>query len=115
MKKLKNKIAIITGGSRGMGQAYCERFCEEGAKVALVFFNHANAASEVVEDISKKGGEIKAFQCDVSNLEMVESTFNTILSKWKHLDVLFNNAGIGNLSNSIDNLSSKHAEVSWYI
>ena len=41
--KEKNKIAIITGGTRGMGRAYCERFCEEGATVALVFFNNVKS------------------------------------------------------------------------
>ncbi len=94
MKKLKNKIAIVTGGSRGMGKAYCERFCEEGAKVALVFFNHANAASEVVADISKKGGEIKAFQCDVTKFDEINKMVFAVVQEFGGVDILINNAGV---------------------
>ena len=97
---MKNKTIIITGAGSGIGKATAELFLKNNYSVALIGRNLKN-----LEKVAALSNKAKAFQCDVSNLEMVESTFNTILSKWKHLDVLFNNAGIGNLSNSIDKIS----------
>ena len=98
---MKNKTIIITGAGSGIGKATAELFLKNNYSVALIGRNLKN-----LEKVAALSNKAKAFQCDVSNLEMVESTFNTILSKWKHLDVLFNNAGIGNLSNSIDKSKS---------
>ena len=94
---MQNKTIIITGAGSGIGKATAELFLKNNYSVALIGRNLKN-----LEKVAALSNKAKAFQCDVSNLEMVESTFNTILSKWKHLDVLFNNAGIGSPPASVD-------------
>ena len=97
---MQNKTIIITGAGSGIGKATAELFLKNNYNVALIGRNLKN-----LEKVAASSNKARAFQCDVSNIEMVESTFKTILSKWEHLDVLFNNAGIGNLSNTIDKIS----------
>lgn len=94
MGRLDNKIAIVTGGSRGMGRCYCERFAEEGAKVALIYRSQTDAANEVTTRIAADGGTAKAFQCDVTSLRQIESTFEKIAEDLGGIDILVNNAGI---------------------
>ena len=97
---MQNKTIIITGAGSGIGKATAELFLKNNYNVALIGRNLKN-----LEKVAASSNKARAFQCDVSKIEMVESTFKTILSKWEHLDVLFNNAGIGNLSNTIDKIS----------
>ena len=63
--RLKDKIAIVTGGGRGMGAAYCVAMAREGAKVIVNYVGNAKAAEAVVSRIRKDGGEAVAFQADV--------------------------------------------------
>ncbi len=92
--KLKNKIALITGASRGIGRSTALLFAKEGAKVAVNYFSSENEAKSVVEEIKKIGSEAIAIKCDVSNEEQVKSMVNQVLSKFGSLDILVNNAGI---------------------
>lgn len=92
--KLKNKIALITGASGGIGKATALLFAKEGAKVAVNYFSSENEAKSVVEEIKKIGSEAIAIKCDVSSEEQVISMVNQVLSKFGSIDILVNNAGI---------------------
>lgn len=90
---LQGKVAIVTGGGRGLGQAICQMLSEAGA-IAIVADIQKDLAEKVSQDIQQEGGKAKAFQLDVSNAEQVESAIGQIVNQYGHLDILINNAGI---------------------
>ncbi|MSR80434.1 MAG: 3-oxoacyl-ACP reductase FabG [Gemmataceae bacterium] len=92
--RLKDKVAVITGASRGIGRGIAELFAAEGAKIAAVYRGSQAAAEEMVAGITAKGGVAKAFQADVSDLAQVKALFETIESEVGPVDILVNNAGI---------------------
>jgi len=94
MGRLDKKVAIVTGGSRGMGRAYCERFATEGALVALIYHSNNAAADDVLRTIDDNGGTAKAYQCDVTDIKQIEATFNEVGRYFGGIDILINNAGI---------------------
>lgn len=94
MGRLDGKVAIVTGGSRGMGRSYCERFAEEGAKVALIYRSNDEAAENVVTTIADKGGSSKSYRCDVTSPKEIDDTFAKIAKDFGGIDILVNNAGI---------------------
>lgn len=89
------KVAIITGASRGIGAATAKLFAEYGAKVVVNYANNTKAAQEVVESIRAKGGESIAIQADVRNQDEMDSLVNETISHFGKVDVLVNNAAIG--------------------
>ena len=94
MGRLEGKVAIVTGGSRGMGRCYCERFAEEGAKVALIYHSNDEAAEDVTKTIAANGGTSKAYRCDVTAPQQIDDTFGNIAKDFGGIDILVNNAGI---------------------
>jgi 3-oxoacyl-[acyl-carrier protein] reductase len=94
MNLLQDKVAIVTGASRGIGRAIALALASEGAKVAVNYASSSDAADAVVTEIKGKGGEALALQADVAQVEQVESLFKTVLDQWGRIDVLVNNAGI---------------------
>ncbi|HEY9604377.1 MAG TPA: SDR family oxidoreductase [Allocoleopsis sp.] len=90
---LQGKIAIVTGGGRGLGQAICQMLGEAGA-IAIVADIQNDLAEKVSQDIQQDGGKAQALQLDVSNAEQVESALGQIVNQYGHLDILINNAGI---------------------
>lgn len=90
---LQGKIAIVTGGGRGLGQAICQMLSEAGA-IAIVADIQKHLAEKVSQDIQREGGKAQALQLDVSNAEQVESAIGQIVNQYGHLDILINNAGI---------------------
>jgi 3-oxoacyl-[acyl-carrier protein] reductase len=91
---LEGRVALVTGGSRGIGRAVVERLAKDGAKVAFVYKSNAAAANEVVEKLQAEGREVVAFQADVAKKEEVDKVVEQVLAKWERLDILVNNAGI---------------------
>ena len=77
-----------------MGRCYCERFAQEGAKVALIYLSNAEAADEVTKTIAEKGGTSKAYQCDITNPTQIDNTFGKVAKDFGGIDILVNNAGI---------------------
>ena len=90
---LENRVAIITGAARGIGAATAERMGKEGARVAVVDIDLAEA-NAVVETIRSAGGDAAAFDCDVSQPANVESLVADVIAHFGGLDILVNNAGI---------------------
>lgn len=94
MFSLSGKVAVVTGGSRGIGKAICLKMAESGADVALVYASKEAKANEAVEEISAFGGKAKAYKCDVSQDLEVKELIRKILSEFGRIDILVNNAGI---------------------
>lgn len=93
-KVLEGKVALITGGSRGIGRAIALRLASMGARVAITYLSHTQSAQETLEALSAMGGEGIALQGDVASARDVEACFQQVLSAWGGVDILVNNAGI---------------------
>jgi 3-oxoacyl-[acyl-carrier protein] reductase len=92
--RLKDKIAIVTGGGRGMGRAYSVAFAKEGAKVIVNYVGNENAAQEVVAEIKQAGGEAYPFKADVGTKAEVQAMVDFAVKKFGRLDVMVSNAGL---------------------
>ncbi|OGO18036.1 MAG: hypothetical protein A2Z15_05955 [Chloroflexi bacterium RBG_16_50_11] len=89
---LKDKVAIITGGAKGMGRGMALKFAEEGCAVAIVDIA-IKEAEEAVAEIKKKRGEAIAIKCDVTSIKEVGETVDKVVKKYGKIDILVNNAG----------------------
>ncbi|KKJ00946.1 3-oxoacyl-[acyl-carrier-protein] reductase [Prochlorothrix hollandica] len=94
LQRLKGKVALVTGASRGIGREIALALAAEGAKVVVNYASSSAAADEVVAKIEAAGGEAIALQADVSQEEAVEGLFKAVIDRWNRVDVLVNNAGI---------------------
>ena len=93
MAKLSKKVALVTGGSRGIGAAIAKRLAADGASVAITYAKDAKAASAVVKAIEGDGGKAIAIQADAADVEAVKAAVEKTVAKFGQLDVLVNNAG----------------------
>jgi 3-oxoacyl-[acyl-carrier protein] reductase len=94
MSTVKNKVAIVTGASRGIGAAIAQSLAEAGAKVIVNYAGSRASAEEVVKNIVTAGGQAKAVQADVSKPADVDRLFDEAIAAYGRVDVLVNNAGI---------------------
>lgn len=94
MSSLQDKVAIVTGASRGIGKEIALALASEGAAVAVNYASSSTAADQVVETITGHGGQAIALQADVSQEDQVDALVKAVIDKWGHVDVLVNNAGI---------------------
>ncbi|MBR1730336.1 MAG: 3-oxoacyl-[Selenomonadaceae bacterium] len=90
----ENKIALVTGASRGIGKAIALKLAAEGAKVAINFAGNVAKAEEVKAAIESAGSEALLVQADVSNVEAVDEMIAKVVDKFGKIDILINNAGI---------------------
>src|SRR6201996_1398018 len=93
MTKLAKKVALVTGGSRGIAAAIAKRLAADGASVAITYGKDAGAASAVVKAIELGGGKAIAIQPDAANVEAVKGAVEKAVATFGRLDVLVNNAG----------------------
>jgi len=105
---LSGKVAVVTGGSRGIGRAICLRLAEMGAKVVVNYVSQPDAAQETVNAIQAKNGQAEIAQFNVANDAEVQDAFKKILDDNGHIDILVNNAGI-----TRDGLLLKMKEEQW--
>ncbi|WP_167628957.1 3-oxoacyl-[acyl-carrier-protein] reductase [Listeria valentina] len=108
MGKLSGKVAVVTGGSRGIGREIVLKLAEEGANIFFNYGGRADAAKETLDLISELGIEAEAMKADVSSPEDVEAFFKEVVSRFGRIDILVNNAGI-----TRDNLLMRMKEEEW--
>jgi 3-oxoacyl-[acyl-carrier protein] reductase len=92
--RLKDQVAIVTGGSRGIGRAIVKAFAGEGAKVACIYRGSQQAAEALAQEVQETGGTCRTFQCDVGKIDEAEKVARAVEELWGRLDILVNNAGI---------------------
>ena len=92
--RLLEKVAIVTGGSRGIGRAVALAFAREGARVAIVGVSDQEALAQVAQEITVLGREAFALNADVANRAEVDRSVQQVLEHWSRIDILVNNAGI---------------------
>lgn len=92
--KLKNKVALVTGSSRGIGKAIALAFAKEGAKVVINYLHSQEEAERVTDEIKKVGSEAVAIKADVSNQTQVMNMVELVLKRFGAIDILVNNAGV---------------------
>src|SRR4051812_25757171 len=91
--RLKDKVAVITGGASGIGEVTARLFAEHGARVAICDVND-ELGRKVERDIQNSGGEVMYVHADVTRADQVAALMQTTVQRWGGLDVLFNNAGV---------------------
>jgi 3-oxoacyl-[acyl-carrier protein] reductase len=91
---LKDQVALVTGGSRGIGRAVVQKLAAEGAKVAFVYRGSQAAAEELEKVVAAAGGVAKAIQADVADPEAGKRVVAAVLADWGRVDILVNNAGV---------------------
>jgi len=92
--RLIDKVALITGGSRGIGRAIALAFAREGARVAIVGVSDPQALAQVAREVDALGRDALALRADVSQRTEVEKIVQQVLMRWGRIDILVNNAGI---------------------
>src|SRR5260370_38544731 len=92
--RLEGKVAIVTGGSLGIGAGIVGRLAAEGAAVTLDYHTHRDAADAVAEEISATGGRVLVVQADVANVASIQNLIAQTVQVFGRVDILVNNAGI---------------------
>ncbi len=105
---LDNKIALVTGGSRGIGRAIALGLADAGADVVIVFRSAAKEADLVADEIAKKGRQSCAVQADVAVFNQAKDVVDKVIARFSRLDILVNNAGI-----TKDGLLMRMTEEDW--
>ncbi len=108
MNLLKDKVALVTGGSRGIGSAIVRAFAAEGAHVAFTYLSSEKPALEIQEELTAMGVKAKAYKSDASSFTQSEELVKNVLADFEKIDVLVNNAGV-----TRDNLMLRMTEEQW--
>jgi 3-oxoacyl-[acyl-carrier protein] reductase len=103
-----NQVAVVTGGSRGIGKAISLELASKGKKIAIVYRTNKEKALETLKEVERSGTEGLIFQADITRWSDIESVIEGVLTKWGRIDILINNAGV-----TRDNLLIKMTEEEW--
>jgi 3-oxoacyl-[acyl-carrier protein] reductase len=107
-KTLDGRVALVTGGSRGIGRAICTTFARHGAKVVINYTSNAIAAEETLHLCATLGSEGQLYKCDVAQSSQVDEVFNHIKKEFGRVDIVVNNAGV-----SKDGLIVRMKDAEW--
>jgi NAD(P)-dependent dehydrogenase (short-subunit alcohol dehydrogenase family) len=110
----KNKVAVVTGSSRGIGRAVALALARGGCAVTINYHKNRDKANEVVNSIRQMGGKAIAVKCDVSKREEVENLFAATIDAFNKVDILVNNAGVGFVASFLettDEIWDKNMEI----
>jgi 3-oxoacyl-[acyl-carrier protein] reductase len=113
--KFEDRVAIVTGASRGIGKAIALAFAHEGAKVIVNYNREKSKANEVVMEIEKLGGSALAIQADVGDHSSVERMITETLNKFDKVDILVNNAGVSLGAGSILEFNEEAYDSMWRV
>ena len=113
--EFEDRVAIVTGASRGIGKAIALSFAHEGAKVVVNYLREGSKAKEVVEEIEKPGGSALAIQADVGDHGSVERMVTEVLKKFGKVDILVNNAGVSLGAGSILEFNEEEYDSMWRV
>lgn len=102
MSSLKDKVAIVTGGSRGIGRAIAEQLGREGASIALTYAGNRDKAEAVVESIKEFGMDAIAIQSDISNITETQALFEKVIHAFGKVDIVVNNVGVSVYKLTVD-------------
>jgi 3-oxoacyl-[acyl-carrier protein] reductase len=105
---LEGRVAVVTGGSRGIGRAISLELARRGAAILVNYINSAQAAEEVVNQIRSEGGQAHPYQADVSDFKQAQGLIKVAIDTFDSLDILINNAGI-----TRDTLIMMMSEADW--
>jgi NAD(P)-dependent dehydrogenase (short-subunit alcohol dehydrogenase family) len=94
MKTFEGKVALVTGGSRGLGAAIAERLAAQGAHVAISFVNSADKAAAIVDKLKANGVGAEAFQADQADPSVARPLIDAVIKRFGRLDILVNNAAV---------------------
>lgn len=108
MGVLQDKVALVTGGSRGIGRSIALKLAEEGAHIALTYKSATAAAESVVQEIESKGRKAKAVRSDAKSFADAAKVVEEVTKEFQRIDILVNNAGI-----TKDNLLMRMSEQDW--
>jgi 3-oxoacyl-[acyl-carrier protein] reductase len=108
MKMLEGKVALVTGGTRGIGKAIVLAFADEGAHVAFTYAGSTDKAAEIENSIKEKGGWCMAIQADATDFNKAQQVIDLVIEQRGELHIVVNNAGI-----TRDNLLLRMTEAHW--
>lgn len=108
MKLLQNKVALITGGSRGIGKGIAKKYAEQGANVAFTYLSSVEKAMEFEKELQEFGIKAKGYQSDAADFASAEKLIDDVLADFGTLDIVVNNAGI-----TRDTLLMRMTEQQW--
>jgi 3-oxoacyl-[acyl-carrier protein] reductase len=94
LQRLRDRVAVVTGASRGIGRAIALSLAAQGANVVVNYASSSTAAQQLADEIVAGGGSAIALQADVSKADQVDTLLNAVMDKWNRVDILVNNAGI---------------------
>ncbi|MGZ5243554.1 MAG: 3-oxoacyl-[acyl-carrier-protein] reductase [Bacteroidia bacterium] len=108
MKLLEGKVALITGGSRGIGKGIVQKFAEQGCNIAFTFLSSVEKARQFEEELAQMGIKAKGYQSNAADFKAAEKLVDDVVAEFGTIDILVNNAGI-----TRDNLLMRMSEEQW--
>ncbi|MCF8237559.1 MAG: 3-oxoacyl-[acyl-carrier-protein] reductase [Saprospiraceae bacterium] len=108
MGLLSGKVALITGGSRGIGAAIVRRFAAEGAAIAFTYLSSPEKAEALADELRTSGANVRAYRSDAASFQEAEALIQSVITDFERIDILINNAGI-----TRDNLMLRMSEEQW--
>jgi 3-oxoacyl-[acyl-carrier protein] reductase len=108
MKLLEGKVALITGASRGIGEAIAKKYAEQGAHIAFTFLSSEQRARSLENDLRSNSGKVQAFRSNAASFSEAEKLVQDVIAEFGRIDIVVNNAGI-----TRDNLLLRITEDQW--